>query len=66
MHAGWYDRRTRRVRDLPCGPYRIYLEFEVRRVYCQGCQAVKREALDFLSDTRCPARRTVPFRPSDF
>jgi transposase len=39
------------VRDLPCGPYRIYLEFEVRRVFCKSCQAVKREALDFLSDS---------------
>lgn len=51
MHSGWYDRRTRRVRDLPCGPYRIFLEFEVRRVSCQSCQAVKREALDFLADS---------------
>jgi transposase len=51
VHSGWYDRRTRRVRDLPCGPFRIYVEFEVRRVHCQSCQAVKREALDFLSDS---------------
>jgi transposase len=51
VHAGWYDRRTRRVRDLSCGPYRIFLEFEVRRVDCKNCQAVKREALDFLSDS---------------
>jgi transposase len=36
------------VRDLPCGGYRIYLEFEVRRVFCRSCQAVKREALEFL------------------
>jgi transposase len=51
VHSGWYDRRTRRVRDLPSGPYRIYLEFEVRRVDCKNCQAVKREALGFLSDS---------------
>lgn len=51
MGSGWYDRRTRRVRDLPCGAYRVWLEFEVRRVYCRHCQAVKREALDFLSDS---------------
>ena len=51
MQSGWYDRRTRRVRDLPVGPYRVYLEFEVRRLYCRGCQAVKREALDFLADS---------------
>jgi hypothetical protein len=29
---GWYDRRVRQVRDLPCGPFRIALELEVRRV----------------------------------
>jgi transposase len=46
VHSGWYDRRTRRVRDLPSGPYRIFLKFEVRRVDCKNCQAVKREALD--------------------
>ena len=39
------------MRDLPCGPYRILLEFEVRRVRCTRCQAVKREALDWLSDS---------------
>ena len=33
--SGWYDRRTRQVRDLSCGDTRIYLEFEVRRVQCQ-------------------------------
>lgn len=50
MHSGWYDRKIRRVRDLPCGPFRIYLEFEIRRVLCRSCQAVKRERLEFLSD----------------
>ena len=38
------------MRDLACGPFRIYLEFEVRRVWCRSCQAVKRERLEFLSD----------------
>jgi transposase len=47
----WYDRRTRRVRDLPCGPHRVYLELEVRRVSCRSCQAVKRERLELLSDS---------------
>jgi transposase len=51
VHRGWYDRRTRRVRDLPCGNYRIYLEFEARRVLCRNCQAVKREALEFLGES---------------
>ena len=47
---GWYDRRTRRTRDLSCGDTRIYLEFEVRRVQCKRCGRVKREQLDFLAD----------------
>lgn len=50
MHRGWYDRRFRWVRDLACGELRIYLEVEVRRVYCRGCGKVKRERLDFLAD----------------
>ena len=47
---GWYDRRTRRTRDLSCGDARIYLEFEVRRVQCKRCGTVKRERLEFLAD----------------
>jgi len=50
VQSGFYDRTTRRVRDLGCGPFRIYLEFEVRRVQCRSCKGVKRERLDFLSD----------------
>ena len=50
MHSGWYDRRTRRVRDLSCGDAHIYLELEVRRVDCRSCGAVKREELEFLAD----------------
>ena len=48
--TGWYDRRVRQIRDLPCGPFRIVLELEVRRVECGNCGAVKRERLDFLAD----------------
>lgn len=47
---GWYDRHTRRVRDLSCGDARIYLELEVRRVNCRRCGQVKRERLEFLAD----------------
>jgi len=47
---GWYDRRTRRVRDLSCGDTRIYLELEVRRLRCRSCGSVKRERLDLLAD----------------
>ena len=50
MHSGWYDRRTRRVRDLSCGDARIFVEIEVRRVRCKSCGHVKREQLDFLAD----------------
>jgi transposase len=53
----WYDRRTRRVRDLPCGPHRVYLDLEVRRVSCRNCQAVKRERLELLSDSPFYTRR---------
>jgi len=41
---------VRQIRDLPCGPFRIVLELEVRRVECGNCGAVKRERLDFLAD----------------
>jgi len=47
---GWYDRRIRQVRDLPCGAFRIILELEVRRIECRTCGSVKRERLDFLAD----------------
>jgi len=50
MHRGWYDRSTRRVRDLSSADTRIYLEFEVRRVQCRIGGQVKREHLAFLAD----------------
>ncbi len=49
MERTWYDRHTRRVRDLPCGDLRIYLEFDLRRVDCGRCGGVKREQLDWLA-----------------
>jgi transposase len=55
--AGWYDRRLRRVRDLPCGDTRIFLEIGVRRVQCRGCGKVKRERLDFLADNPLYTKR---------
>lgn len=39
----------RRVRDLPCGDLRIYLEVEVRRVACRTCGRVRQERLDWLA-----------------
>jgi transposase len=51
VQFGWYDRAVRRARDLSCGKHRIYVELEVRRLYCRTCQAVKRERLeDFLQN----------------
>lgn len=48
--SGWYDRKTRRVRDLSCGDTRVWLEFGVRRIDCRTCGAVKTERLDWLAD----------------
>jgi transposase len=42
---------------LPCGPYRIHLEFEVRRVACRSCDKVKRERLEFLADNPLYTKR---------
>jgi transposase len=60
-HSGWYDRKTRRVRDLSCGDTRVYLEFEVRRVHCRSCGKVKRERLDFLADNPFYTKRFAYF-----
>ena len=46
VHFGWYDRRQRLVRDLSCGDTRVYLDVEIRRVYCRSCRAVKKERID--------------------
>jgi transposase len=37
------------VRDLSCGDTRVYLEIEIRRVYCRSCSAVKQEKLPWLA-----------------
>jgi transposase len=50
MHRSFYDRVRRQVRDLASGPYRIYIDLEVRRVRCRRCAAVKRERLELLAD----------------
>ena len=46
VHFGWYDRRQHLVRDLSSGDTRVYLDVEIRRVYCVVCRAVKKERLD--------------------
>ncbi len=68
--SGWYDRKSRRVRDLSCGDTRVYLEFEVRRVQCRqlrrgearaagfpGRQPVLHQALCLLCRPALPRRR---------
>ncbi len=56
-HRTWYDRKRRRVRDLPCADHRIYLDLEVRRVDCRHCGTVKREQLDFLVENALHTKR---------
>ena len=48
-HRTWYDRTVCRVRDLPCGDGRIYLDVDLRRVHCRQCGGVKQERLDWLA-----------------
>jgi len=50
VHRTFYDRKTRRIRDLPCADKRIYLEVEIRRVACRRCRKVKQEKLEWLAD----------------
>ena len=50
VYRSFYDRKTRRVRDLSCGDARIYLELEIRRVRCRQCGKVRQEKLDWLAD----------------
>jgi transposase len=57
VHFGWYDRKERQVRDLPCGGNRIYLQMEVRRVDCRRCGTVKRERLDDLVENALHTKR---------
>ena len=58
---GIYDRKLRRVRDLSCGDALIYLEFELRRVWCRCCGAVKQEKLAWLADSPFYTKRFAFF-----
>jgi transposase len=60
-HCTWYDRKTRRVRDLSCGDRRIYLDLEIRRVACRRCAAVRQERLEFLADSPFYTKRFAFF-----
>ena len=50
VNRTWYDQTRRRIRDLPCGDLRIYLDVLVRRVDCRVCGRVKQERLDWLAN----------------
>jgi transposase len=45
------------VRDLSCGDSRVFLEVEVRRVFCKACQTAKQEKIPFLADNPFYTRR---------
>lgn len=45
------------MRDKPCGDSRIYLEFEIRRVFCKNCKLVKQEKLAFLANNPFYSKR---------
>jgi transposase len=45
------------VRDLSSADQRIYLDVEVRRVWCRRCGSVKRERLDVLADNAHDTKR---------
>jgi len=57
VHRTWYDRKTKRVRDLSCGDTRVYLAFEFRRVQCKTCGGVKSERLDWMVHRRLYTKR---------
>jgi transposase len=57
VHRAFYDRKVRRVRDLSCGDRRIYLDVEVRRVFCRSCGKVKQEKLEWLADSPFHTKR---------
>ena len=44
---------------MSCGPKRIYLEVEIRRVLCARCGKVKQEKLDWLSENPSYTKRFV-------
>ncbi len=50
VHRTFYDRKVRRIRDLPCGDKRVYLEVEVRRVFCKKCGLVKMERVPWIAE----------------
>jgi transposase len=52
---------VRQVRDLSCGDTRIFLEIEVRRVWCRSCGKVKQEELSWLANNPFYTKRFAFF-----
>ena len=48
-HRSWYDTREKTVRDLDAFGTAVYLSFQMRRVHCTKCQAVKSERITWLA-----------------
>jgi transposase len=57
VYRSFYDRKRKRVRDLPCGGFRVFLDLEVRRIECVSCGTVRQESLSFLADNRSYTKR---------
>lgn len=45
------------MRDKPCGDSRIFLDLEIRRVFCKRCKLVKQEKLAFLANNPFYSKR---------
>jgi transposase len=60
VYHAWYDRKIRRVHDLPCGDTRIDLELEIRRVHGTRCGKVKQEKLEWLADRGIAITQVLP------
>lgn len=56
--SGCYDRSVRRWRHLDCAGWRVWLQAEIRRVYCRDCRAVRTEVVPWARPT---ARHTSEF-----
>lgn len=57
MHRTYYDKTVRQIRDLSCGDARVYVEVELRRVFCRKCGRVKRETLEWLAQNPLYTKR---------
>jgi transposase len=57
QYRSFYERKRKRVRDLSCGGFRVFLDIEIRRIECVQCGTVRQESLSFLADNRSYTKR---------